>query len=90
MSGMSLEFSMDSAGCCALCNPVCLADFETPCATIRGVPSGRTVQICMECFRAIDVVASTGNPVTRELDPEIVKLAKSELVVLVQTPMQGD
>jgi len=68
---MKLLFTSVVGECCALCNPVHLADFETECIRVRLDHSPlKSVSICRACVRALQTAEEEGIS-TVELEPEI-------------------
>lgn len=71
--GVSLLFERHDSICCSLCNPIALADFETPGFSVRATGSAEQVWICDGC---IDVMAPRRNA-ARPLEPEVINAISS-------------
>lgn len=54
-----LTYERREDACCAFCNPISMADYETTCVGVRYA-SGLVLYICRECLTLASRAARTG------------------------------
>lgn len=75
---MNITFSIAKAQCCAICNPVSLADFETDCVEVdTGLDK---VYICIDCLTSITMAFRDGAAI-RQVHPEVMRAMGHAVVI---------